>query len=68
MKYLDKLSTTSCLGLLAGFDGVIMNSPIAIGAGLGLIASAIYGTYNNEDEFEELREEVKRRERLYSKK
>ena len=72
MKYLDKLSTFNATGLSMLLGGAInlLNNPtskisyVVAGTGIGLMASTITGMYQENDEFEELRNEFERRERL----
>ena len=66
MKYQNKLSASICAGAVISFAGNFANQPLLTSAGLGLIASGHMGAFLETDEFEKLREESQKRERLYN--
>ena len=67
MKYQNKLLTSCIVGGLTSFIGIGISNPHVIIAGMGLIIPSYYhldDIETHQDEFEDLRNEFHKRERL----
>lgn len=68
MEYLNNLKSLVGLGALETVTGGFFNDSVVTGAGCGILALSVLGTLCSSpeaDQFEDLRNEFERRERLY---